>query len=62
MSFWTASDDALLNWTLAKRKIIVQKYGTHGGFASAHDVLLSDVPTYDADVLPTLEECTDEKR
>jgi hypothetical protein len=28
MSSCTTSDDALLKWTLAKRKMIVQKYGT----------------------------------
>jgi hypothetical protein len=31
MSSCTASDDALLKWTLAKRKIIVHKYGTPCG-------------------------------
>jgi hypothetical protein len=38
----------------------VQKYGTLGGSASAHHAMLSDVPTDDADILPTLEDCTDE--
>jgi hypothetical protein len=56
----TTSDDALLKWALAKRKKTIQKYGTPGGSASAHDALMSDVPTDDANVLPTLEECTDE--
>jgi hypothetical protein len=55
MSSCTASDDALLKWTLAKRKLIIQKYGTSAGFA--HVALLSDVPTDDHDTLPTLEEC-----
>jgi hypothetical protein len=55
-----APDDALLKWTLAKRKMIVQKYGTLGGCASAHSALLSDVPADDAATLPNLEECRDE--
>jgi hypothetical protein len=38
--------------------MIIQKYGTPGGTAPAHDALLSDVPTDDPDVTPTLEECT----
>jgi hypothetical protein len=60
MSSCTAPNDALLKWTLAKRKIIVQKYGTLGGSAFAHAALLSDVPEYDADSLPTLEDYTNE--
>jgi hypothetical protein len=60
MSFCTAPHCALLKWTLAKRKMIVKKYGTHGGSASAHAALLSDVPADDAGILPTLEDCTDE--
>jgi hypothetical protein len=60
LSSCTTSDDALLKCTLAKRKMIVKKYGTHGSSASAHTALVSDVPTADPDVLPTLEECTDE--
>jgi hypothetical protein len=40
----TAPDDALLKWTLAKRNMIVQKYGTPGGSAFAHAVMPSDVP------------------
>jgi hypothetical protein len=44
LSSGAASDEALLKWTLAKRKMIVQKYGTGGGgSASAHATLLSDV-------------------
>jgi hypothetical protein len=58
MSSCKASDDALLRWTLAKRKMIVQKYGTPGGSASPHTAMLSDVPTYDVDALPTLEDFT----
>jgi hypothetical protein len=58
MSSCTTSDDALLKWTLAKRKMIVQKYGTPSGFAHTHAAMLSDVPTDDTDVMPTLEECT----
>jgi hypothetical protein len=40
--------------------MIIQKYGTHGGCASAHAAMLSDVPTDDPGVMPTLEDCTDE--
>jgi hypothetical protein len=60
MSSCTTSDDALLKWTLAKRKMIIQKCGTPNGFALAHVALISDVPTDDPDVMPTLEECKDE--
>jgi hypothetical protein len=61
MSSCTAPDDALLNWTLAKRKmLIIQKYGTLGGSASAHAAMQRDVPADDADIMPTLEDCTDE--
>jgi hypothetical protein len=58
LSSCIALDDALLKWTLAKRNMIIQKYGTHGGSASAHAALLSDVPADDADSPPTLEDCT----
>jgi hypothetical protein len=54
MSSCTTSDDALLKWILAKRNMIIQKYGTPCGSASAHAALLSDVSTDD------LEECTNE--
>jgi hypothetical protein len=60
MSSCTTSDDALVKWTLAKRRMIILKYGTLGGHAPAHAALLSDVPTYDLEVVPTLVECTDE--
>jgi hypothetical protein len=60
LSSCTASDDALLKWTLAKRKMIVKKYGTPAGCASAHTAIMRDVPTDDLDTMPTLEECTDE--
>jgi hypothetical protein len=59
MTSCKASDGAFLKWTLAKRKMIVQKYGTHGGSTSMHTAMLSDVPTNDVDVLPTLEDCCD---
>jgi hypothetical protein len=59
MSSCTTPDDALLKWTLAKRKMVVQKYGTPGGSASAHAALLSDVLIDETDSLPALEECTD---
>jgi hypothetical protein len=39
LSSCSALDDALMRWTLAKRKMIIQKYGTHGGSASAHAAL-----------------------
>jgi hypothetical protein len=55
----TASDDALPKWTLAKRKMIIQKYGTPGG-AHSHAALLSDVTADDTDGLSTLEDCTNE--
>jgi hypothetical protein len=38
--------------------MIIQKYGTPGGFAFAHAALLSDVTANDTDSLPTLEDCT----
>jgi hypothetical protein len=60
MSSCTAPDDALLKWTLAKRKMMAQKHGTLGGSPSAHAALLSDVPPDDVDILPDLEDCTDE--
>jgi hypothetical protein len=40
--------------------MIIQKYGTPSGSASAHAALLSDVTADDTDGLPTLEDCTDE--
>jgi hypothetical protein len=60
MSSCNAPYDALLKWTLAKRKMVVQKYGTFGVFAFAYAALMSDVPADDADSLPTLEDCKDE--
>ena len=39
--------------------MIIQKYGTLDDIAIAHAALLGDVSTYDTDVMPTLEECTD---
>jgi hypothetical protein len=56
----TASDDALMKYTLAKRKMIVKKHGTPAGCASAHVAMLSDVPIDDPCPMPTLEECTGE--
>jgi hypothetical protein len=60
----TTSDDALLKWTLAKRNLIVQKYGTANINASAHAALMSDISHVDPSPpaaldVPTLEECTD---
>jgi hypothetical protein len=60
LSSCAASNDAILKWTLAKRKMTIHKYGTPRGHALAHAALLSDVPTNDLEVMPTLEECTDE--
>jgi hypothetical protein len=60
MSSCIAPDDALMRWTIAKRKMIILKYGAPAGSHSAHAALLSDVPADDSDSLPTLEECTDE--
>jgi hypothetical protein len=39
--------------------MVIQKYGTRGGFASAHVARLSDVPIDDLDAMLTLEEYTD---
>jgi hypothetical protein len=60
LSSCTAPYDALMRWTLAKRKMIIQKYGTPSGSACAHAVMMSDVPADDTDNMPTLEVCTDE--
>jgi hypothetical protein len=60
MSSCTTPDDALLKWTLAKRNMIVRKYGTLGGSACAHVALLSDVPADEIDSLPTIEDYTNE--
>jgi hypothetical protein len=50
-------DDALLRWTPAKCKVVIQKYGTPSSSASAHAALLSDVTANDTDSMPTLEDC-----
>jgi hypothetical protein len=61
MSSCNAPDDALLRWTLAKRKMIVQKNGTLGGSATTHVAVLSDVTAADdTNGMLTLEDCTDE--
>jgi hypothetical protein len=60
LSSCTSSDDALLKWTLAKRKVIIKKYGTPCGNVHAHAALPSDDPTDDIEVMPTLKDCTDE--
>jgi hypothetical protein len=60
MSSCIDPNDALPKWILAKRKMIVEKYGNTGGTASAHAAMPSDVPADDADILPTLEDFTDE--
>jgi hypothetical protein len=65
MSACTATDDAILKWNLAKRKMTFQKYGAPGGNTSAPSALPSDVhaddaPADDTDSLPTLEDCADD--
>jgi hypothetical protein len=40
--------------------MIIEKYDTPGGNTHAHAAILSDVPIDDTEVMPTLEECTDE--
>jgi hypothetical protein len=61
MSSCNAPIDALMRWTLAKRKMIIPKYGTPGGSALAHAAMLIDVTADDnPDGLPILEDCTDE--
>jgi hypothetical protein len=40
--------------------MIIEKYGTPCGNAHAHAALLSDVPTNGSELMPTVEECTDE--
>jgi hypothetical protein len=65
LSSCTASDDAIFKWTLAKRKLIIPKYGSPGGTAPTYVVLLSDVSNDDyalptSHTVPTLEECIDE--
>jgi hypothetical protein len=64
MSSRTATDDALIKWTLPKRKMIVHKYGAPSEHAS-HNALLSDM--YQSDrygdapgVGPSEMECIDE--
>jgi hypothetical protein len=62
LSSSTASDDALLKWKLAKRKLIVKKYG-NSSHASARAALLSDLSHEDTSPrepldVPTLEKCT----
>jgi hypothetical protein len=57
LSSYTSSYDALLKGDLVKHKMIIQKFGTPCGTAP-HAALLSDVPTADPNVMPTLEECT----
>jgi hypothetical protein len=64
MSSCTSSSDAMLKWTLAKRKIIVLQYGAPTGQAS-HNALLSDMHQSDTNgdapgAGPSEMECTDE--
>jgi hypothetical protein len=47
-----------MKWTLPKRQTIVHKYGTLGGSAPTHAAMLSDVPTDEHDIKPSLEDCT----
>jgi hypothetical protein len=60
LSSCTSPDDALLRWTLAKRKMIIHKYGAPSGSAFGHAALLSEVTADDPAGLPTLEDYTDE--
>jgi hypothetical protein len=66
LSSCMASDDALVKWTLTKRKMIVHTYGNpSGNYAFVHAAHLSDVSNDDSHVhashdMPTLEECTGE--
>jgi hypothetical protein len=60
MSSCTTPYNALPRWTLAKRKMIIQKYGAPDGYAFAHGALLSEVTADDPAGLPTLEDCTEE--
>jgi hypothetical protein len=64
LSSYTSSDNALLKWTLAKRMMIIHKYGTHVVPAS-RNAHMSDVPQSDAEsdapgAGPTELECIDE--
>jgi hypothetical protein len=63
MRSYTSTYDALRKWTLAKRKMIVQKYGTPSGHASHHNALRSDMHHSDTDgaapgASPLEMECT----
>jgi hypothetical protein len=60
LSSCNAPYGALMRWTLAKRKMIIQKYGTLGGYAFAHAALLKDVTADNTDGLPTLKDRTNE--
>jgi hypothetical protein len=60
LSSCTAPYDALLRWILAKRKMIIQKYGTPGGSPFARAALLSDVTADDTESVLTLEDSTNE--
>jgi hypothetical protein len=44
LSSCTAHDDPLRSWTLAKREMIIQKYGALGGFAFAHAAMSRSPP------------------
>jgi hypothetical protein len=60
LSSCNALDEALLRWTLAEHKMIIQTYGTPSGFASAHAALLSDVTVDYIESLHTQADCRDE--
>jgi hypothetical protein len=58
-----SSDDALMKKSAAKRKLIIQKYGTLGIAPPPHTAHLSDIPqdnSHDTPDAPTLEDCIDE--
>jgi hypothetical protein len=63
MSSFTTIYDTLLKWTLAKRKMIVQRYGTPSGHASYNALLYADMHQSDTDgdapgAGPSKMECT----
>jgi hypothetical protein len=65
MSSCMASDEVVFKWNVARRKMIIHRYGSLGGTASTHIVLMSDVPLDDSLVhasldMSTLEGCIDE--
>jgi hypothetical protein len=61
LSSFTVYDAALMKLSIAKRKIIIQKYGSHGSIEASHTTLLSDVSQDDSllhsdDAVPTVKD------